>query len=304
MPLSIPLQKSSQQTWFIGHTYSYRLNAITNSYIARGVMQKLYGHKIQEHEYSQEVQWRVAAFSDLSQQVDDQKNLLLGVVFAQYYINGGGNTIYPPGFLFSRQIKNMFAEYLAPIAYHPKLGAQILQPFPYRGAAVLHALAKIIAVEKTESLEDILSHAVRVQRPENKIHKTADPLYHSLWNRYSIHTHNGMLSVSPKQAFITGVMLVEHLNPVHNVFVAKKISEGDLAVEKAYHLFEAATLFSHPWSFIKGAVASQEIAATSDIAGVSFFTPFWPRIMKNVHVLNYIEESKAVYKQRIEKTNR
>lgn len=293
----IIIKRSKRRTRDIGFMFSCRLNGIINSQIARGVMQTRYGELPQQEEYSSEVYMRTTFFTEMAEQIADKDNFLLGIAFAQYYVNGYGNVLYPPTFLFSKEVKDVTRTYLQRAADHV-LGLQILHA-PYRGIPLLSSVVKIIQQERTEGLEEILSSAILVRQRE-KEQKQKNNNGQDTENKQKIpYSVGGKLYTTPKQAVIAGVSLVERMNPLQNACIRQKLMNRDASAEKVAIALDASKHFSYPEAFIAGIEKAQQIAVVSDTIGITLVEYLTPRLRHNTAFQQFLEEAKDHYNEKL-----
>ncbi len=297
------INRSQRRTKHIGFMFSCRLNGIINSQIARGVMQTRHGYHPQQKEYTSEAYMRMTFFSDITQKIADKNNFLLGVAFAQYYINGYGNVLYPPAFLFSKEVKDAMKPYFQRAA-DQVLGLQVLSAVfsAPSGTTLVSSLIKTVQQEITDGLEELLSYATHVTPQEKekedkqRVVKQKDEIDNRQKYPYS---DSGILYTTPKQAVIAGVSLVERVNPLHNACVRQKLMERDASLEKVAIVLDASKHFSYPDIFIAAVETAQQTAVIADTVGITLFEYLTPKVRRNAAFQQFIEEAKEHYKEKL-----
>lgn len=274
---------SKAGTKIVGKTFSYRLNAIIDSYIARGLMQTVSGLPIDS--YSEETQFRVDAFKDISSKLNNQDSFLLGVAFAQYYVNASWDVLYPKMFekafpyYFTREISNLLAGSFVSIS-ETELGLQVFDASFGSYVTSIIKSAKSIGIGDFDAVKRMM---IRSTGLEGKV----------IGSRNTQENTETTLDLSQKDSFLLGIYMTQELNRAHNFYIYESKNAKLSIIE------EVSVEFSHPAVFVDSSLGTQGSAAWWDKQFLRVFALRYRDLFGQKRVMDFIHDQVQVYNQKL-----
>ncbi len=278
------LNISKSGTKIIGKTFSYRLNAIIDSYIARGLMQTLSGQDLDP--YSDETRFRIDAFTDIADKINHSREFLLGVAFAQYYVNASWDILYPKMFeaifprYFSQEVKNSLSVHYEEIS-ETDLGLDVFKvSFPDYRKKIAKSL-KSIGNSSFGDIEELMLKATGLENLVRGEYRQASKT-------------DTQLDFSQKKSFLLGIYLTQELNREHNAYVFGSNNK------KSQIIAEASKNFTYPEIFETSALSTQNSAGWWDRQFLNVFGSYYRNLFGQKRVNDFIHEQVVEYKSKLE----
>lgn len=233
------IRLSKPGTWLIGKVFSYNLNAIIDSDIARAIVQVNHNKKLDN--YSKEVLFRIKEFKKLSENYKNQKAFFYGVAFSQFNCNGYADAWYSQlfekifWFWFNDDVKNILTRY-----YKKASGPSQLNIFD----------CELIPNKKTR-------YALKV------MNKNSLPLSRILITETGL-PYSPLKLKNMKNDFIEGIEMTQNINSKFNHEIADRVFKNIKKQMKEEFILDASEEFKHRQSFINGAINSQLGASNWD----------------------------------------
>ncbi len=269
-------------TKLIAKTFSYRINAVIDSYISRGVLQRIYDEELDD--YSEEVVYRINEFERVAKKTSNPRAFLVGVAFTQYFANGYWDILYPKFFerrfkrLFNKKVKKILYEHFKSISVEPyALGIFNTDWWEYLG--IINESFRDL---RKKSLDKAEKNLLRVQKLNYTSKKEIEV--------------KGSLRVDERTAFLLGVVIVNKLNKIHNAHVAS-MSTGKGTDEKIELFGRVSKEFGR--GFMESALNTQTAAGWWDKQFIRGFKLRFRDVFRRKDIKRFIEQEVRNYSKRL-----